>query len=177
MPILPRAPRRNKVHFDMLGMPPRRDPLRHALRTIITLHRDWSATVGRQSLQDFRHLLGGHRPGAEESQPLPHVLIQHRQALQSPPIRGLIMNKGLAPDMMGMHCTGRRGRARAHRTPWPLCLNDLEALALSDTAHRLTIDTPVFTLQQVGDFPISKAWLLRRQCMHTLAQLGLIQRA
>jgi hypothetical protein len=177
MAVLPRAPRRNKMSGDTLLAQPRRDPLRNELRTIITLHIDWSATLGKPPLQDLHHLIGGNRPGAEDSQPLPRVLVQHRQALQAPPIRGRVMNKVIAPNMVGMRRPSRRGSACAHWTPWPLFLNDLESLALAEIAHRLAIDSPMFTRRQVVDFSIAKAWILLRQRMNMLAPLGLVRLA
>jgi hypothetical protein len=58
MPVLPWAARLNKVRINMLRMPPGYDPGCHELRTVVTLDVDWSATVGKQPLQDLDDLIG-----------------------------------------------------------------------------------------------------------------------
>ena len=51
------------------------------------------------------------------------------------------------------------------------CLDDLESLMLPDAAYSLAIDTQPFSLQQVVELPIAKAWIPLRERMNALYQL------
>lgn len=109
-----------------------------------------------------------------DGQALPRVFIEDRQALQPPSIGGLVMDKVIAPDMMGMRRMGWRGRACAPWAPLPLLLDDLESFLLSDAPDGLATDPPVFTLPEVVNLPIPKARIALRERRNALEQLDLV---
>ena len=111
--------------IDMLRLQPTRDPLCDELRTVITFDVHRSATLRKQPPQHLDNLLCRDRASTVDSQALPRVFIENCQALQPSSIGGLVMDKVIAPDMIGMRRPGWRRRACAHGAPLTRLLDDL----------------------------------------------------
>ena len=132
--------------IDMLRLQPTRDPLCDELRTVITFDIHRSATLRKQPPQHLDNILCRDRASTVDSQALPRVFIENCQALQPSSIGSLVMDKVIAPDMIRMRRTGRRGRARAHGASFARFPDDLQPLVLPDAADRLAIHPPLFSL-------------------------------
>jgi hypothetical protein len=157
----------NKVGSNVLFVQPRRHSLRNALWPIVTLHIDWSTMWGKEALQHLDDILRRHRAGPVDRQALTGVFVQHCQALQPPPICGLIMDEIITPPMVGVRGTCRCGCALADWGPLAHALHHLEPLLLPYAPDGLATDPPGFTLQQGVQLPIAQPWLSLRQGMHT----------
>jgi hypothetical protein len=131
MPVLPRTPWGNKCGIHMLCMQPVCDPLGNKLRAIVALDLRWSIPLGKQPLQYLHDIACGAGPRTMNRQPFAGVLIQHGQAFQPPPIRGLVMHKVIAPDMVRIYGARRDSCALAQRPPLPRFLHPLEAQSTS----------------------------------------------
>src|SRR5262249_16599706 len=112
-----------------------------------------------------------------DRQALTRVFIEDGEALQPPPILGLVMDEVIAPDMVGILSPYRCRRALPHRAPFPLFLNDLEPLVLPYTTYRLPRPPPVFTLQQGINLLIPNPWIALRQGMNPRNDFALFTRA
>ena len=110
-PVLPRAARINEVWIDRLRSQPSRDWLCNKLWAIVTLHIGRSATLGKEPLEHLDHIGRCYRPGTGNGQALARVFIEHRQAFQPSPIGRLVVDKIIAPDVMGIRSPRRGGRA------------------------------------------------------------------
>ena len=88
-------------------------------------------------------------------QPFTGVLIQHGQAFQPPPLRGLVMHKVIAPDMVRIHGARRtvvpvpRGRRfRAFFTPWrPKARHEFMALRIFGESHLAVLSLTDFMVR------------------------------
>lgn len=93
MPVLPRAARINEVRLNVMRPLPGRDLLRNKLLTMIALDIHRSTTLDKQPLEYLDDIACRDRPGAMNGQALTGVLIQHRQAVQPPPVERLVVDK------------------------------------------------------------------------------------
>jgi hypothetical protein len=130
MAVLPRTAGINTLGIDILRVPPRRDLRSNTLWTMVTLHLVRVATLGTSPLVRVADIACRDRPGTVESHALTRVFIQYRQALQPPPINGLVVDQIIAPDMVRGLCPGRRGRVDADGPPLARFLAHLAACAL-----------------------------------------------
>jgi len=158
LPVLPRTPRVNQMGIARLRLPPGRDPLRDARRTVITFDILRSATLRTQPPQHLDDIRRRDRAGTGALSALARGCIKDGEALQPASIGGLGMDKGRAPDVMRRGCPRRRSGALASGTPLRRSLDDWESLMLPDAADSLARDTPPCRLAQVGELPRAPAW-------------------
>ena len=117
------------MRTHMLCMQPVCDPLGNTVRAIVGLDIRWRLPLGKQPLQYLHDIACGDGPRTMNRQPFTGVLIQRDQVFQPPPIRGLVMHKVIAPDIVRRH--GARRDSCAQRPPLPRFLHPLEAQSTS----------------------------------------------
>jgi hypothetical protein len=134
------------VRIDMLLAQPGRHSLCDEFRTIITFDIHRSAMLRKQLPQHLDDIRRRDRAGTGDLQGRSCIFIDDGEALQPSSIGSLVMDKVIAPDMIGMRRTGGRGRACTHGAPFTRWLDDLQPLVFADAAYCLAIHSPLFSL-------------------------------
>jgi hypothetical protein len=146
---------------------PVRDLGRDALRTIVTFHRPRRAALSEPLREPLDDVTRRERAGAVTGQPFTGLLIQPRQAVQPSSLGGGVVDKIVAPDMVGMRRPGRHSRVRPDGAPLARFLDHWESLARPKAAHRVATHRPLFGLQQGKHLALPKPWRALRAGMNT----------
>ena len=121
MPVLPRTPWLDETDANPATFDPLLDLLRDELRTVIALHRRWSAVNFNELIKHADHIDGGEMSGALDPHSTTTKLIDDGQESKCFPVRRLVRDEVVDPDVVRILGVLRIDRART----WAASFNSL----------------------------------------------------